>query len=91
MQSNYHYFYYHDYNASVYNSTYDSGHIVFDLTGPGEFGIAGMLWTINETMSISNATTGAPEIDGGKLPLAALLLGLVAVITQRKRMAALVA
>ena len=31
--------------------------------------------------------TGAPEIDGGKLPLAALLLGLVAVIAQRKRKA----
>ena len=36
-------------------------------------------------------TNGAPEIDGGKLPLAALLLGLVAVIAQRKRKAALAA
>ena len=34
---------------------------------------------------------GAPEIDGGKLPLAALLLGLVAVIAQRKRTALLAA
>ena len=43
-----------------------------------------------QTFSFTDAT-GAPEIDGGKLPLAALLLGLVAVIAQRKRKALLAA
>jgi hypothetical protein len=63
----------------------------FDITGTGVFGLNNDFYNLGKYISISNAPTGAPEIDGGKLPLAALLLGLVAVIAQRKRMAALAA
>ena len=37
----------------------------------------------------ANVAVGAPEIDGGKLPLAVLLLGLVAVIARRQHKAML--
>ena len=76
------------YNAgSGAQQLWDSGNVRFTVNGAGSFG---MIADVDPGLSVSIGN-GAPEIDGGKLPLAALLLGLVAVIAQRKRMAALAA
>ena len=88
------YLFYHDELGPVHPRFWhfvNAGAVNFDLTVPGTFVLGADFYNVGEWVSLSNVPTGAPEIDGGKLPLAALLLGLVAVIAQRKRMAALAA
>lgn len=73
------YFVYNDAGSAVGKAQWGYYNTIADLDRAGRFGNALF------SATFTDGAVGAPEIDGGKLPLALMLLGLLFVITRRTR------